>query len=891
MRLDQLILHGFGRFTGETMDLSAGLNVIYGPNEAGKSTLQRFIIGMFYGQKKRGQRREFSDDSARSRPWQGDSYRGTLLYTLERSRRAYRIEREFDQRSAAVKIFDGLTGADLSEQYPMDRRKERLFAEAQFGLSEDAFRSTAWVGQLQVGKVELGQELITRVGNLRDSGRDDLSVRSALAALDDKMREIGSDRASTKPYARLTRAIQERRQLLERALAARAQSQTWEAQLAEVRQTIAHIDTGRQELQRVLGWALWREGKSRLERVSEAVGCAQIAHEQANALASFAQFPIDRRDRLLRTFAEYGSAKEHAGLQQEQLDRLLAERDQLGERLDRFAGLAETGAQLAEQLATQAHSALLWSARAPELQAEAERLREQVVALDQRIEPLRSTAYLGQHVLADLEALDRERAKPAPPLSLVAQIGLLIATGLLVASVWLAVLIGQGWTLIGGIVTAVLIGLCGIILIGFTLRDRPSQRVSERFDLLETLKVSSSEEVRNRLADYEKLMARRDGHQSRLELVQVEVNRMEHDLAQRIASTASQIANALGVNPGSLPSPVEQFHQAYAEYQDLQRQAERLERDLAEARRRLREDQTLADRHQAQAQSILAEAGVTDLSEFEAGCARRLDHTRLVAEATNLKAALTALLEGQDADDLAAEVERLEAALVGPEPLDHHTSPTLQTELRRLESQRAGLTEKAIDLSARVETTLGDSHDTPDLEREIAAMTEERRLMDEEIAALELARNVLVSVSTEVHREFAPKLNEEIGRVVTKLTMGRYRTVRIDESLGIRAITSEGRTVEIQNLSAGTIDQFYFGLRIALLDLITDPKEPVPLILDDPFVQYDQNRLKASLDYLGQVAAQRQIILLTCHQREVQAAQALTPPVNLIRLSNETAVD
>ncbi len=895
MRLKRLILQGFGRFVGETLDLTPGLNIIFGPNEAGKSTVQRFIVGMLYGQKKRGQRREYSDDAVRSRPWQGDSYRGALLYCLDKTGRTYRIERDFDLGRDEVKIFDDVTGTDLSERYPMDRRKERLFAEAQIGLTEEAFRSTAWVGQLQVGRLELGQDLVTRIGNLRDAGRDDLSVKSAVAFLDEQMREIGSDRAPTRPYARLTRAIEERRQDLQRALAVRAQSQAWEAQLTEARQTLAQIEWEQEAMERALVWALWREGRSRLERISAMIGRSHAVLEQAGELAPFARFGVHLRDRLLRALAESGSAQEHVARQQEQVDRLLTQRDRLGELLDRYPGLAQSGALIADQIATKAQADQLWSVRVPELQAEADRLQEQIAAIDQGLEPLRKTAALGTQVLTQLVDLERERAALAPQASLRRPLQVVGAASAFGTAIWLGVSTSRaqlwGLSSSGGIIMAVTCVIGGIVLLGMAYSGRFGKRRNERYELLSGLGVTSGEEIRNRLVEYETLNTRRDGYQSRLDAIRFEIKRMEDDLAHRRAITASQISVALQMPATDLEAATERFQEQYETYLELHRQAERLERDLGEARRRLRDDQVQADRHRSAAEAILAEAGVADAETFEAGCAKWADHARLVAESASLESAVHAMLEGQAANDLAAEVERLQSALQGQAPVDPSTSQALQSELRRVQGQRAALMAKASDLEARVETTLGDTQDTPDLEREISAMSEERRLMEEELAALELARQVMVSVSTEVHREFAPKLNEAIGCVVSRLTDGRYRTVRIDERLGIRAITSEGRTVELTSLSAGTIDQFYFGLRIALLDLITDPHEPVPLILDDPFVQYDQTRLRASLEYLGQAATQRQIILMTCHQREIHVAQELGLAANLIFLSDETAVD
>ena len=80
LELIRLELNGFGKFRGQTFELQGGLNLIEGANEAGKSTLQAFIGGMFYGFFQPGaKRRSYTALQERYRPWDGGSYRGVLV--------------------------------------------------------------------------------------------------------------------------------------------------------------------------------------------------------------------------------------------------------------------------------------------------------------------------------------------------------------------------------------------------------------------------------------------------------------------------------------------------------------------------------------------------------------------------------------------------------------------------------------------------------------------------------------------------------------------------------------------------------------------------------------------------------------------------------------------
>ncbi|HLN63786.1 MAG TPA: AAA family ATPase, partial [Symbiobacteriaceae bacterium] len=271
MRIEEMVIAGFGRLQGRRLTLEPGLNLVYGPNESGKTTLQKFLLAMLYGMQKRGAKRTYSEDADRYRPWGGGDYRGTLIYALESGRRC-RVEREFTPGRDRAAIFDAQTGADLSGQFEQDRRKELLFGAAHLGLDEETFRSTAWVGQMAVGRLDLGRELVARVANLQESGREDLSVKAALGALDEHSKAIGSERTPARPYGRVLKALADKREALERAQGAREQVRGWEGRLQETRAVLAELEAELDEARRRLDWALLLEAEERSQRVAQGTG-------------------------------------------------------------------------------------------------------------------------------------------------------------------------------------------------------------------------------------------------------------------------------------------------------------------------------------------------------------------------------------------------------------------------------------------------------------------------------------------------------------------------------------------------------------------------------------------------------------------------------------------
>ncbi len=154
---------------------------------------------------------------------------------------------------------------------------------------------------------------------------------------------------------------------------------------------------------------------------------------------------------------------------------------------------------------------------------------------------------------------------------------------------------------------------------------------------------------------------------------------------------------------------------------------------------------------------------------------------------------------------------------------------------------------------------------------------------DHKIGALELAKKTIENLSKNIHKQFAPTINRRVGNVISEITNGKYKIVKIDPNLEISVTNPEtGQIVSINNLSGGTIDQLYFSLRFGIIKSMADKK--LPLILDDCFIQYDDVRLENILEFLLKISNERQIILFACQKREIELLDKLDRDYNLIYL-------
>ena len=138
----------------------------------------------------------------------------------------------------------------------------------------------------------------------------------------------------------------------------------------------------------------------------------------------------------------------------------------------------------------------------------------------------------------------------------------------------------------------------------------------------------------------------------------------------------------------------------------------------------------------------------------------------------------------------------------------------------------------------------------------------------EEITAIDLALETMTKLSATIRDSFGLYLNKTASELISGITGGIYDSMSVDESLNV-FMNTRTRLVPVEQVSSGTMDQIYLALRLAAAKLIQPEGDYMPLIFDDSFVLYDEDRLHTALKWLKK-AYPGQIIIFTCHQREAQ---------------------
>ena len=325
MRLSRIELPGFGCLSGFDCELGPGLNLFYGDNEAGKSTLQQAICAMLYGFYEND--RASKDETARHdrfRPWAGGVYRGALSYELEDGSR-FEVRRDFSTADVITQLLDPALGADVSPQFGRGRHGNIPFARKHLGMSRGVFESCAFISQGEIfdlaRKATPGQ-IGDAIAALADSARRDVSAAKAIERLEVAEKKIGRDQARTAELPKAREALNARTRELQAADAARAAVAEKSRRLEELQRQSRTLAEQALRAEYLCSRAEAARLREQLRKLDEADALAARAGAMRDELREFAAISPVTRD-------EVSTLRVHRERASEALARLRRQRDTL----------------------------------------------------------------------------------------------------------------------------------------------------------------------------------------------------------------------------------------------------------------------------------------------------------------------------------------------------------------------------------------------------------------------------------------------------------------------------------------------------------------------------------------------------------------------------------
>jgi uncharacterized protein YhaN len=142
---------------------------------------------------------------------------------------------------------------------------------------------------------------------------------------------------------------------------------------------------------------------------------------------------------------------------------------------------------------------------------------------------------------------------------------------------------------------------------------------------------------------------------------------------------------------------------------------------------------------------------------------------------------------------------------------------------------------------------------------------------------LRLAANILRREIERYRAENQDPILRRSSEIFARLTGGSFMGLTADFNeqdqpilVGLRA---SGERVPVQGMSDGTRDQLYLCLRLASLEKYLQQNEPLPLIVDDILINFDNDRARSTLEVLAELSRRTQVIFFTHHPHLVELAR------------------
>ncbi|MCF8101606.1 MAG: AAA family ATPase [Desulfarculaceae bacterium] len=867
MRLERLHIGGFGPLPkNRTLEFAPGLNLVLAPNERGKTTLGELVTGLFYGFGNRvGGVHPYE-------PWSGGDTGGELAYRLDDGG-TFTLARHLDKRETTSLRDAAGRAVDLS--------RGRQPGELHLGLGQGAFLTVS-----RIRLEDLQQALYASPGETKELKAtrqwlagyffSEAATRGQVINPVGVLQNLREQRERL--YSRDRRKGAESKRLLESEAQANQSLASARERETQARQTQARLQEATTQAE-----ALDRRRKQAAQEVERAAKQVELAQalarrgelqKQIDELTRQGLAPAEAETRARELTGQARAARERASQAEQAAAKARAQAKELsptGEPAALEERLRGLGARRAELIAAHRHQESderLLSSRAGALREQWGLEPSGLASLDPQmpyhLERLR-TAARGAETQAEQarQAVEALPAAPAAPvLWLVLGIVALIGGAKMMFWTYMGALPLWCWAL----AAALALGGAGLGALWLARRSGVKQAAQKRGAA----------------------QAQADQAQEKAAQAHIELESGLEALPPGLRETqAMALSAAIGE-----AARLEQDRAAQdAERQRLEEQRTGL---LAEARELAPEAEggmeaaldQLAARVERAKQALSAAQGHQESAAREKASAEQLErdlagHLAALGLA-DLPALTLARQREAQARDLTAKLAELDqslgAAASGP-PVEHQAA---QAALATAREQAAAMEREARELATargaleRELSHLGASETVAQASARLERLAEERSVLGQEHDTLLLAEALLNRAMEEFRLEAQPGLLQKAGEYLRLATAGAYEWLGTDLFAGqgkaepeISARAGAGSPERGSGaLSRGARDQLYLCLRLALADEIVASGEPLPLILDDPLVNFDDRRLAATLQMLCKVAASRQVLLLTCHQRQ-----------------------
>ncbi len=342
------------------------------------------------------------------------------------------------------------------------------------------------------------------------------------------------------------------------------------------------------------------------------------------------------------------------------------------------------------------------------------------------------------------------------------------------------------------------------------------------------------------------------------------------DFEHAVAALCQTLASDLADRPPEFA--VEQLGQRLEAAKQSQQTHTRLTGEIEKLAKRVETKESQLEDARTAIKKLFAAANVESEAEFQQLATKARRKGELDQVASDSERELNIHRSTEPEDEFRAELEQADADSISAE------RRRLEEEIRTAKAAyEALLEEKALADKAR--TDMESASEAAGLAMDLESARSELAAAVDRWAPLVLAQALMNRAIDKFEREHQPAMLGEVERLFRQLTIERYVGIerKLDEHGTLVVVEQNGSRKEPSALSTGTREQLYLAIRLAYITHYCRDAEPLPIVMDDVLVNFDDDRAVQTLKVLQEIAANVQILFLTCHQHVVQLVQKIRP--------------
>ena len=894
MIIKKINVKSFGKLKNKEIELKDGLNIIYGENESGKSTLQSFIRVMLYGvDNKRG--KKTLSDRAKYTPLGEGSFSGELL--VEDNGEEILIDRSFGKTKKYDEgnILNNITGEKINKYSWQEPGKDI------FNLSSEGFKNTLFISQMGCTVESSKQDdVLNKIINILECGADEVSYKKIKNNLEENKKFLTNSRKTGK--LDLLR-IKESELLEERYKRVKIHDENIENEvyLKGLKEKRTDLNLKIEELELHKKNLKKSELKSEYENINEYLNKKEKLEEELKVLLEElkgvqAICDLKKLNNLRDEFKNYEFLKESLKEKEDKIDKLKESIYEYNEKLKSYGILNE----ISNNLETKLIELRIEDDRLRENYQVIQKVKEELYQLNEKkddflshLNALKLNDNLVLQIEKDLEKYNNDKIDPSINANLKDEKNIieeesksfsrkifLFRVGEVI-SILLCAFLFISYFKSENIITLAL-SILGMLLFIFllaksSLNKKEKNNISKRINEIDEL-INEKKEIevlKSKIDEYKQFFKVKDEYsiketledyrfiKKELDILYVEIKEKEKSLIllkedetkEKILSNEAFIDKLLRVTgAGSIDEILE-----------LSREKKSQE-DLL-IRKKSEFNEVKEDLNQLNNRGLEIEAKI----EYKEGLKNKLNS---VEENCNL------LLKGRDILEVKNGLSYEESEIKNEV---YNNEEEILNEIKLKNNDLLNIEKEIKDVEYLISSKELTCRSLFLIDEEIAEVKERIKFLEKKLKGVEIATNCMEKAFKELQKSFGPVINKKVEDIFKDVTKGAYKDLRVSEDYNLVVKdTKSNKIMDASYLSSGTYDQVYLALRLGIIDIIFEDKK-VPIILDESFTQYDDNRLKTMLDIIYKRVYKNQIILFTCQKREINILKD-KEKVNIIEL-------